>query len=390
MKRILFIGHEASRSGAPMILLHFLEWLKENDSSFEADLLLLQPGGDLEDEYRKVINTYVLPRKAEKPSLFRRGANFLRKKLLRAPGLPDLPVFTRRYDVVLGNTVISLEYLKLFRQKGFRTISWLHELDFAVNLFSREKFIELSADVDRFLVVSKAVEEMLKRFGIRKKTHQVYGFSKAGEPLATAAGIEAVKKELGIPPDAFIVGASGTIEWRKGADIFLQAARASAARCDDIYFLWVGGKSPYSSAEYDRVRYDFERLGLKEKVIFTGLQKNPHKFYAAMDLFVLTSREDPFPLVCLEAASHGKPTICFDKAGGMTEFVGADAGAIVPYGDIEALCEKIIYFYENPDALRRTGEAARAKVNSEFSPEKSCARIKEVLLEALAEAADNR
>lgn len=389
MKRILFIGHEASRSGAPMILLHFLQWLKENDSRFEADLLLLR-GGDLEAEYRRVIDVYVLP-EAVKPHFFRRGANFLRKKLGFAPKISDLPPFTRNYDAVLGNTVISLEYLKLFKQKGFQTISWLHELDYAVNLFSREKFIELSACVDRFLVVSKAVEEMLKRFGIERKTHLVYGFPKIVATDATAEkDAEAVKKELGIPRDAFVVGASGTIEWRKGADIFLQLARRLAARYDDFYFVWVGGKSPYSSAEYDRIKYDFERLELTEKVIFTGLQENPHRFYAALDLFLLTSREDPFPLVCLEAASLGKPVICFDKAGGMAEFVGADAGAIIPYGDIDAFGEKIIYFYENRAELRRAGEAARAKVSSEFAAEKSCAEINEVLLEAVAAPRDNR
>ncbi len=353
--------------------------------------MLLLRGGDLEAEYRKVVDVYVLP-EAVKPHFFRRGVNYLKRKFKLAPALPALPPFTRNYDAVLGNTVISLEYLKLFKQKGFRTISWLHELDFAVNLFSREKFIGLSACVDRFLVVSKAVEDMLKqRFGIEKKTHLVYGFSKTGASGATTEkDAEAVKKQLGIPQNAFVLGASGTIEWRKGADIFLQLARRLAARYEDFYFVWVGGKSPYSNAEYDRIKYDFDRLELKEKVIFTGLQENPHRFYAAMDLFLLTSREDPFPLVCLEAASLGKPVICFDKAGGMAEFVGADAGAIVPYGDIEAFSEKIIYFYENRDELRRAGEAARAKINSEFSAEKLCAEINEVLLEAVAAPPGNR
>lgn len=381
MKRILFIGHEASRSGAPMILLHFLEWLKENDSPFEADLLLLQGGGDLTEEYRKAANVYVLP-KAETPHLIRRGLGFLKKKIKRQPQFPKLKPFTQNYDAVLGNTVISLEYLKLFKQKGFQTISWLHELDFAVNLFSQEKFVGLANYVDRFLVVSKAVEDMLRRFGIEKKTHLVYGFAKVAAP-PLKDDIEAVKNELGIPPDAFVIGASGTIEWRKGADIFLQMARRLAARHEDFYFVWVGGKSPYSDAEYNRIRHDFERLDLKAKVIFTGLRENPQNFFAAFDLFALPSREDPFPLVCLEAASLGKPTICFEKAGGMTEFVRTDAGAVVPYGDVEAFCEKIVYFYENREELQKAGAAARAKINSEFSMEKSCAEINRVLLEAV-------
>jgi glycosyltransferase involved in cell wall biosynthesis len=320
MKRVLFIGHEATRSGAPMILLRFLQWLRENDSRFEADLLLLRGGGDLEEEYRKVVNLYVLPQ-SEKPHIFRRGVNFLKKKLKLAPKLPNLLPFTRHYDAVLGNTVISLEYLKLFREKGFPTVCWLHELDYAIGLYSKKKFIELANYVDRFLVVSRAVEDMLKRYGIKRKTHLVYGFASVDLPPVTEAEIQAVKNEIGISrKNAFIIGASGTIEWRKGADVFLQIAHRLASEYEDFYFVWVGGRSPYSSAEYDRIQYDFERLDLKGKVIFTGIQADPYKFFAAMDLFALTSREDPFPLVCLEAAGSGKPTICFDRAGGMPEF----------------------------------------------------------------------
>ncbi|HEX8833654.1 MAG TPA: hypothetical protein VF719_05610, partial [Abditibacteriaceae bacterium] len=51
-KRILFISHAATRTGAPMMLLHLLRWLAEN-SDFECDLLLLR-GGPLESEFYKV------------------------------------------------------------------------------------------------------------------------------------------------------------------------------------------------------------------------------------------------------------------------------------------------------------------------------------------------
>lgn len=389
MKRVLFIGHEATRSGAPMILLHFLQWLRENSPQFEADLLLLQGGGDLEQEYRKVANVYVLPM-SETSHLLKRSVNFVKKKLKPDSRLPKLKPFAEtHYDAVLGNTVIALEYLKIFKKKGFSTVSWLHELDYAVSLYSRDKFIELANYVDHFLVVSKAVEEMLlKRFAIQKKIHHVYGFAKTDSSQIDETDIKAVKKELGIPEKAFVIGGSGTIEWRKGADIFLQIAHRLAAKHEDIYFVWVGGKSPYSSTEYDRVRYDFERLDLNGKVKFSGLRENPYKYYAAFDLFALTSREDPFPLVCLETASLGKPTICFDeKAGGAGEFVDAQpiSGAVISYGDIDAFSEKIIYFYKNREELKKLGQAAKEKIVSKFSMEKSCDAIKQVLVEAIAE-----
>jgi glycosyltransferase involved in cell wall biosynthesis len=382
MKRILFIGHEAGRSGAPLVLLHFLRWLRENKPQYRIDLLLLR-GGELEAEYRKLTGVYVFP-ESDNQQIFKRGLEHLKKKLKikTRHEIPKLAPFSQTYELVVGNTLISLEYLKFFKlERGIATICWLHELEYVVKLFSKEKFIEVSHYADRFIVVSKAVENMLRQFKIEKKTHLVYEFSKT-DPQVNE-NVEAVRAELGIPPDAFVVGGSGTVEWRKGVDWFLQLASRLTARQPDFYFVWVGGKSAHSDLEFNQIEHDFLRLDLKERVIFTGVQKNPHKFFRALDLFALTSREDPFPLACLEAASLGKPIICFEKAGGMPEFVEDDAGAVVPYGDLEAFGEKIIYFYENPEELEKAGQAAHEKVNTAFSLEKSCAALEKILSEAV-------
>lgn len=377
MNRILFIGHEAARTGAPIVLLYYLQWLRENQPHWKIDLLLLR-GGDLEEEYRKVADVYLLPNN-DNPTIFQRGISHLKKKVKIKTKPPPLVPFNRKYDVVLGNTVVSLEYLKFFKLKGFHTICWLHELEYVVKSFSEEKFVELSDYTDQFIVVSKAVEDMLRKFGIEKKTHLIYEFSKAYPKVDE--DIETVKKELGIPPNAFVVGGSGTIEWRKGVDLFLQIASRIIAQNEGIYFVWVGGKSPYSDVEYNQIRHDFKCLGLESRLVFTGIQKNPHRIFAAMDLFALTSREDPFPLVCLEAASLGKSIICFEKAGGMPEFIQQDAGATVAYADIDAFCEKITYFYNNQEELRKAGQTARKKINSSFSADKSCQKIDEILAE---------
>jgi len=377
MNRILFIGHEAARSGAPIVLLYYLQWLREKRPDYKPDLLLLR-GGDLEEEYRKVANVFLLPND-DNPSILQRGIARLKKKAKIKTKLPRLAPFDRSYDVVLGNTIVSLEYLKFFKRQGSHTICWLHELEYVIKSFSEQKFIELSEHADRFIVVSKAVENMLRQFGIRKKTHLVYEFSKTD--LKVNEAIETVKNELGIPANAFVVGGSGTIQWRKGVDLFLQIAFQLSTRNEDVYFIWVGGKSVGTHVEDNQIQHDFKRLGLEKRLIFTGMRENPHRFFAAMDLFALTSREDPFPLVCLEAASLGKPIICFEKAGGIPELVEADAGAVVAYGDINAFCEKIIYFYNHRQELAQAGQTAREKVNSKFSAEKSCQSIDAILAE---------
>ena len=378
MKRVLFIGHEASRTGAPIILLDFLQWLKANNSLPEAKLLLMR-GGDLETEYQKAIDVHVLPAN-DKPSLPRRGLHYLGKKVGYAPKSEKLPAFARNFDVVVGNTLISLPFLKLAKlENGSRTICWLHELEYAVNANSKEKFLELAEYIDCFLVVSKAVKEMLERFGIAAEKRLVYGFSKTEFWQVSSEESETVKKELGIPADAFVVGGSGTLEWRKGVDIFFQIARRLAASQENLYFLWVGGKLPNEFLQYHQVMHDFERLDLRGQAIITGHQKNARRFFAAMDMFALTSREDPFPLVCLEAAAMEKPIICFDKAGGAAEFIEDDCGYIVPYLDVEAFAEKILKLRQDEDTKRKFGTRAAQKVRERHNIETAAPQILEVI-----------
>lgn len=369
MKRILFIGHEASRTGAPMLLLHFLRWLKARDAGCRIDLLLLRDG-ELADDYRQVADVHVMPEPRRRRGLKRLGQKI---GLLPRHAPPRLPPFRTQYDLVVGNTVMATELLAEFGRKGCRTVSWLHELDYAIGEFSADRFLCLSQDVDRFLVVSHAVSRMLRELGVERWIDVVHGFP--GLAPVAADGAARVRDGLGIPADAFVVGGCGTIEWRKGVDLFLQLAHRLGRGHRDVRFLWVGGNSPHAAADFRRIQHDFDRLDLHDRVVFAGAQKDPQAFFAAMDVFALTSREDPFPLVCLEAASLGKPVVCFDRAGGMPEFVADDAGAVVPYGDIDAFVECLLHFRDHRTDALRAGAAARAKVESQFSMDQACARM---------------
>lgn len=375
-KKILFIGHEASRTGAPIVLLHLLRWIKENSSGLEADLLLLRDG-ELKAQYSKVSNVYVLPERPRDPSLIWRAGNYLKKKAGRLPNFPRLAPFSTDYDAVVGNTVVTLDYLGYFCRRGVPTLCWIHELDFIVrSFFTDERFRELSENADQFIVVSKAVESMLRNRGIEKTTHLIYGFPPS--PTTGDVDVGAVKRELGIPANAFVVGGSGTFEWKKGIDLFLQIAERTTVS-KNIYFVWVGGNLDPADPNFRSIDYDFRRLRQKERVIFTGAVEDTQKYFATFNVFALTSREDPFPLVGLEAASLGKPVICFENAGGMPEFVETDAGCVVPYGDVEAFSERIRDYAGAPDVLAAAGESARVKANTRFSQETACKRFCDII-----------
>ena len=105
----------------------------------------------------------------------------------------------------------------------------------------------------------------------------------------------------------------------------------------------------------------------------------PQDYFCAADVFAMVSREDPFPLVCLEAAALGKPILCFRDAGGMPEFVEDDAGFCVPFLDVEAMAEAIKRFQTDGGLLADRGLAARAKVIARHDLNISAARIAEII-----------
>lgn len=378
MNKILLIGHDASRTGAPIILLHFLRWLKTKHPHLKIDLLLLS-GGVLEEEYNQIANVYVIHSPNLKEyTIFHRVIRYISKQMRRFTAKP----FYKSYDLVIGNTNESIKYLAYFKRKGNPTLCWIHELEYAIETRNKLDFLNSIPFVDEFVAGSNAVRDMLiKSFHVDEiKTHLVYEFSTLRANI-TSDDASSIRKKLNIPHDAFIVGSCGTLGWRKGTDVFLQLAYQIKNKYPDIYFLWV--ENHKSEPENSQINYDIKHLKLDGRVIFTGEGENPHPYFSAMDIFVLTSREDPFPLVCLEAAQFAIPIICFKNAGGMPEFVEDDAGAVVDYGDINSFVENILRFYNDRKLLNEVGNNALEKLVNNFSLENSCTVLEKILFKFL-------
>ena len=191
-----------------------------------------------------------------------------------------------------------------------------------------------------------------------------------------AAGAE-LRRSLGIPETAFVVGAAGTIDFRKGPDIFMDVARRIlSGRADaDVRFVWVGG----SGVALEFFRTDVRKAGLSNKVFFVGERTDAPDCFDVFDLVLLPSREDPFPLVMLEAAALATPTVCFLGNGGAPEFVEEDAGICVPSGNVEALAAG-----SRDSALQRgpspnTGALERKKVIERHDVNVAASRVHSVI-----------
>jgi glycosyltransferase involved in cell wall biosynthesis len=185
---------------------------------------------------------------------------------------------------------------------------------------------------------------------------------------------EAARGRLGLDPTAVVVAAVGSGAWRKGIDLFVAAAaRVHGSVGDRARFVWVG-----SVDREDEVRHDMASLGVQDVVDLVGPTDDPALWFDAMDVLVLTSREDPFPLVVLEAGLAEVPVVSFDN-GGAVEVLEPDAGVVVPYLDVEALADEVIALVEDPDRRARLGAALARRVRRDHVTRAGAPRMWEAL-----------
>jgi glycosyltransferase involved in cell wall biosynthesis len=351
LKRILFISHEATRTGAPLILLHLIKWLKINTKDVQFDVLLLNEGSIAED-FKKECNNIFVYSKAKKQLKFQ---EILKEKISAKFGIKNEDhetlilneIYSNNYDLVYANTVSSIKLgakIKYNSQKA-KLLVHVHELQTIIKIQVPD-FGNYIKDVDQYIAVSQLVSDnLVYNYGIDKdKVDLVYEFGIIHENI--------LKKTNQV----FTVGGAGTTHWRKGDDIFILVANHIAKRYPElkINFVWVGDTSHNATI----IEEDLKKLNLTHMVTFVGTQPDPLQFYKDFDVFLLTSREDPFPLVCIETASLSKPIICFEKASGTTEVVSQGGGFIVPYLDIQAMAEKIILYYEDENKRITDGKKA--------------------------------
>src|SRR5262249_42551879 len=109
-----------------------------------------------------------------------------------------------------------------------------------------------------------------------------------------------------------------------------------------------------------------ETSGLTERVHLVGQREYAQPYYLASDVFILTSREDPFPCVVHEAMACALPVVAFQGSGGAPEALDKGAGVIVKYRDLDGMAQQILRLLLNPGEAHRIGEIARQRVADEY------------------------
>lgn len=97
-------------------------------------------------------------------------------------------------------------------------------------------------------------------------------------------------------------------------------------------------------------------------------QKELYKYYSQGNMFIMPSIEEGFAMVQFQAMACGLPLICTTNTGGEDLISkNGEEGFVIPIRDVEAIKEKILYLYHNPDIAKKMGEKAKKKVVSGFT-----------------------
>ncbi len=361
---MLFVGHGAERSGPPVFLANLERWLAENtDLDFAT---VLARGGPLADDYRRGGPVRVLDARWSVARVaqqgFARGGWGRAADAVRAGRDRSHLRSWRRAPVTYVNTM-SPATLRVLAQidRSSLVVAHVHEmqaaLHYQLDVQDHRLFVERP---DRYLAASQAVAtNLIERHAIDPERIQVhYEFV---EPVAAANADERAeeRRHRGIPTEAFVVGASGMTEWRKGPDHFVRLAAELRRRTDrPLWFVWVGGAE--SGPEWWPLDHEAHHLEVDDIVHFVGQQDDPGSWYRLFDVFASTSREDAFPLAALEAATAGVPVATFDT-GGMVEFVTErGAGLVVPYPDVAGFADALAALAGDEQRRAVLGDAAAA------------------------------
>lgn len=224
----------------------------------------------------------------------------------------------------------------------------------------RSRYVLLLHQADLVVGVADHVAQPLLADGM--PADRVRTIHNGIDPARLQPGPEPLRRRLGIPEEALLIGSIGSLILRKGHDVLLRAIAgippgAHAPR------LVIAGSGP-EAAEIEQIARD---CGVADRVCFAGHMPDPGSLYAASDLFVLASRGEGLPLVVAEAGYFGLPVVT-TRVGGTPEIVlDGETGLLVEAGDVDGLREAILRLSADPSLRRRLGAAARARVKAGFT-----------------------
>jgi glycosyltransferase involved in cell wall biosynthesis len=370
--KILFVSHDAHRGGAQTALLSTLEWFKEH--TLLSIKVLCLDSGVLLPRFQALADTIILN---EFQDSLNGNAEDLTDRLLDFCGWKP--------DLIYGNTVVAGKVYQWLHTLGVPILTHVYELEMSIQRYTADWMGDVLRYSTQYIAPSRAVKDnLIKNHAVDpNKIDVVYG-AVSNEPVRRYRSDREMKqgrKKLELDAGKILVMGCGLgMPFRKGADLFIKLGDELCRRGrTDFHFYWIGG---FEDSECDPLhgswadhKTKLKKNNLGDFVTFLGYKENFKDYFQVADIFVLPSREDPLPLVAIEAAKCGLPLVCFADAGGTPDLVGDDAGFVVPFEDIEIMADKILKLMDDASLRNALGKRAREKFLLQFTVERTMPNI---------------
>ncbi|MFI0401396.1 MAG: glycosyltransferase [Cyanobium sp.] len=366
MSTTLFVCHEGQRTGAPLLLLWLIRWLVAHTSI--RPVVALMRDGPLREEFAGVCPTHTFTRPISEPWQRR-----LKRRLLGSPSNdPDSwlakVVAEVNPDCLYLNTLVlgyCLHQLRIDR-KTTKVISSVHEMEIGLLLSSSKADIQSQIAFSDLLTCegSSVQENLVNNHGVDPGRCVVLPayvpFERPEEMMqltcddATQPVIDqmAALREQGV----FLFGFAGSAIDRKGFDLFPLLVNACAKRFAHTPFkaVWVG--CPPGSLSFLKAERDLDLLGAREHALLLPGVSCGAAALRQLDVLSCLSREDPGPVVTVEAGAMAIPSVCFQHCGGIAKIASMGMSVSVNYLDIEAFADALFALSQDRPRLQALGK----------------------------------
>ena len=373
--RVLVLLGELSLTGAPRLTLDILESIRPEASVRIASM----KGGPLLDAARRLGPTVVLRNVYLKWAFPRRLAKdhavfheMLAGISARIRALQEAAKIRRwKPDLVYVSSAAALPLVRMLRLGDAPVVLHVHELGSALASYQRD-FPELLMSVPALYAADSAAvaHDLVHQLGVPSDAVRVV------TPYLLPPFLEASPMSRAIDRTPLVVGGAGNPSWTKGIDLWLLAAREAVDRLgpDRLRFVWVGYRDNEAGLQF---RAMISKLGLDGVVELVPTASQIHDHFARFDMFAMTSWEDSFPLVVLEAMAMGAPVICFAPTGGPAEEVG-EAGVVIPEISPHRMADAIVDLAESPQKRLAMGAACAKRARETYRRDVSLAALMKV------------
>jgi glycosyltransferase involved in cell wall biosynthesis len=381
MKTILVVSHEASRTGAPVLALNIVQQLSARYNV----ICLILGGGDLTDHFRKASASLY---EADRIHMTDRELDSVIRNIATHHPL--------MFAVV--NSIESRMALRALKAAGVPTISLIHE--FSSYARPRSAFPDvLTLSTDTVFSTRMTLENAVADFQFYPGASiHVAPQGKCIVPAARGAASEALVEKLwltrNLRPEAgnrkFLVIGLGTIELRKGVDLFIECATIIKRRPggERFQFVWIGnGFDPEREVAYSAYLADqMKRAGLGSQMKILRATSQIELAYQSADLLLLSSRLDPLPNVAIDALMLGLPVLCFEKTTGIADFLsenGLGEPCVAQYLDTHDLARKVAALAVSEDLRTSVSDRSRAAAGSAFDMNAYVSKIEAIAVQAV-------